>query len=299
MARAFRTLCGLSFLLWSLTNSLPAWGCQQQGPGCQIINDFNSSSIPAGDTIWFSAVVTVKGVHVRSAQLLFNSTITYTVHGVQQTVTVPTGEIDFSSTTYTASTTFNSSTNTWVTAVPSSTTSTFFVTGVAVQVPAGGYPGNIQPVKWTGSWEANANGITVQWQGSAAVYRQFSTDYNALGVKAVGDNHTCGYHNSDQAGVPENYKQYVTYGANGTGGSNWTGTRSGALSCPVGNTPPPPRRWDPTLAIRPARLPCYRRSPEWSLTLRTEAGTPALRPRASRLCPSSQRGFQVRSRLPA
>jgi hypothetical protein len=68
------------------------------------------------------------------------------------------------------------------------------------------------------------------------VYTSFTTDYNALGVKA-GHQTACGQHNGDHAGVPEGvnnqnrpWKQFVTGGARGGGGSNWTGSWSGTQS---------------------------------------------------------------------
>jgi hypothetical protein len=72
----------------------------------------------------------------------------------------------------------------------------------------------------------------VQWQWAASVYDNpnFGTDYNALGVKPVDDNHASAYLNSDHAGTPEYFKSDVTGGARGGGGSNFTGSYSGTAS---------------------------------------------------------------------
>jgi hypothetical protein len=51
-----------------------------------------------------------------------------------------------------------------------------------------------------------------------------------VGVKPVDDNKASQYQNSDHAGTPENFKQYVIGGAGGGGGSNYTGGNSGTLS---------------------------------------------------------------------
>jgi hypothetical protein len=68
----------------------------------------------------------------------------------------------------------------------------------------------------------------------AAVYpaADFSTDYNALGVKPVDDNKASIYQNSDHAGTPENFKcqNCLPGGATGGGGSNFTGSYSGTAS---------------------------------------------------------------------
>ena len=46
---------------------------------------------------------------------------------------------------------------------------------------------------------STTQGLTIQWQWAAAVYRApgFSDDYNALGVKPVDDNNASAYLNSD------------------------------------------------------------------------------------------------------
>lgn len=69
----------------------------------------------------------------------------------------------------------------------------------------------------------------MQW--GASVYTSFDTDYNALGVKPVDDNKASEYKNSDHAGTPENFKPFVTGGATGGGGSNYTGSYSATGSC--------------------------------------------------------------------
>src|SRR5260370_14042042 len=68
-----------------------------------------------------------------------------------------------------------------------------------------------------------APGIGVKWVWAAAVYPTFRTNYNALGVKPVDDLTLSQYQNTDHAGCPENYKQYVTAGGTGTGGTNCVG----------------------------------------------------------------------------
>jgi hypothetical protein len=66
------------------------------------------------------------------------------------------------------------------------------------------------------------------------VYTNFSSNYNALGVKPTDDNDASIYHNSDHAGTPENFKPFVIGGARGGGGSNYTGSYSGTggITCP-------------------------------------------------------------------
>src|SRR5262249_46558187 len=99
--------------------------------------------------------------------------------------------------------------------------------GLAFQVPADGLPGGINPVTWSGTFVSESPGVTVSWKWGTAVYDQFSTDGSALGVKPVDGASSNPYPNSDHARTPESFKAYVTGGARGGGGSNWTGSYSG------------------------------------------------------------------------
>lgn len=200
---------------------------------CAITSNFNGTPIAAGHTVWFTSVFSAQGVGSEPVTISFsNSTITFTVNGVPQTFPVPDGQMTFSPDTTQASTYFDGAS--WITGLQSSgLAGKDFVTGVAVQVPDGGWPGGIQDVSWSGSFTSTTGGISVQWQWAAAVYTQFGTDYNSLDVKPVDDNHGSQYQNSDHAGTPESFRQFVIGGARGGGGSNYTGSYSGTASCPV------------------------------------------------------------------
>ena len=114
----------------------------------------------------------------------------------------------------------------WVTRVPSSgLAGNTFLSALRYLVPAN-LPGGINPVTWSGTISSDTPGVSVQWQWAAAVYTNFSPNYNLLGVKPVDDNKASQYKNSDHAGTPENFKQFVTGGARGGGGSNYTGNLS-------------------------------------------------------------------------
>ena len=105
-------------------------------------------------------------------------------NGQPQLISVPNAQVNFSPTTTLATTSFAS--NTWTTNLPSSgLAGNEYLTGVEVQVPAGGFPGGINPVTWTGTFSSTTQGLGVHWQWAAAVYTRFNIDYNALGVKPV------------------------------------------------------------------------------------------------------------------
>jgi hypothetical protein len=207
---------------------------------CTISSNFNGTPIPAGDYIWFNSIVSVRGLGSQPVNVYFSGgTITFTVSGIPQTVYVPGATMTFSPNTTQATTLFD--VNGWTTNLQSSgLAGNDFLTAVAVQVPVGGWPGGTQPVTWTGTFTSDTASVTVQWQWAAAVYSQFGADFNSLGVKPVDDNRGSQYQNSDHAGTPENYKQFVLGGARGGGGSNYTGSYSGTASCPVGPVSIPP-----------------------------------------------------------
>jgi hypothetical protein len=128
-----------------------------------------------------------------------------------------------------------------VTTVPLTFDKNVFLAGLSFPVPVGGLPGGISPVTWSGNFASDRAGVSLSWKWAAAVYTSFSTDYALLGVKPVDGNQANPYPNSDHAGTPENFKSFVTGGARGGGGSNYTGSYSGTASvgaCPI-PTPTP------------------------------------------------------------
>lgn len=187
-------------------------------------SNFNGTPIPSGDYIWFNANFTASGIPSTGATISFQGS---TINFENTTLTVPNAQIMFSTSVNCATTSFSN--NLWTTIVPISGSDEIFLSGLAFLVPSGGLPGGINPVTWTGTFTSNKPGVSVNWKWGAAVYTTFSTDYNFLGVKPTHSN-SCSYHNSDHAGTPENFKSFVTGGARGGGGSNFTGSWSGTVS---------------------------------------------------------------------
>lgn len=191
-----------------------------------IRSNFNGTAIPAGRTIWFSSVFKVSGLGADPVTLHVTSqTIAFSAAGTDYTLSVPDAAITFSPTVTTATTTFDTSTNTWVSVLPKNFSGNAFMAGLAFPVDVA-LPGGINPVTWQGSFSTDTAGVSLNWQWAAAVYKNFSTDYNAVGVKPLDSNSLTVYHNSDHAGTPENFKTLVTGGARGGGGSNFTGSYS-------------------------------------------------------------------------
>jgi hypothetical protein len=191
-----------------------------------IQSNFNGTAVAAGDSVWFSSVVKVSGLGSTQATLhLASSEIDFTAGGKSYNLTVPNATITFSPTATTATTSFDVSSNTWLTTVPESLGGNIFLSGLTLPL-TDRLPGGINPVTWQGTFQSDTPGLSVNWQWAGAAYTQFGSDYNALNVKPVDDNHASAYQNSDHAGTPEAFKSFVTGGVRGGGGSNWTGSYS-------------------------------------------------------------------------
>jgi hypothetical protein len=204
-----------------------------------ITSNFNGTAIAGGDFVWFSGVLKVSGLTTSPTTIFVtHGTITFTADGKTHLLTVPDSEITFSASTTLATTHFEvlskeiGSPLGWDTDLPfSGLAGNDFLAGLTFPVPSGGLPGGIKNVIWQATFSSNTPGLTVNWQWAAAAYTNFSTDNNSLGVKPVDDNKASQFQNSDHAGTPENFKQFVIGGARGGGGSNFTGSLSGTGSC--------------------------------------------------------------------
>jgi SdrD B-like domain len=162
-----------------------------------------------------------------------------TITNANFSVAVPKAEITFTPLALTTVTSFDSATNTWLTTTPANGLSgNVFLAGAALPAPAG-LPGGIKAVTWTANFTSDTPGLTVTWKWAAAVYTHFNTDMNALGVKPVDSLLGSKYINLHNAGTPENYRSYVTGGARGNGGSNYTGSYSANKNVNP-DLPPPP-----------------------------------------------------------
>jgi SdrD B-like domain len=194
-------------------------------------SNFNATPIAAGNVIWFNSNLKLSGLGSGTTHVFLDgATVQFVSNGVSYNLPVPSAMITISSSATCASTTFNQAMNRWETVVPLSQASQdVFLAGVAFTVPAG-FVSGINPVTWTaGSFSTDRPSVTATWKWGAAVYTNFTTDYSAVGVKPAEGN-TCLYLNADHAGTPENFKPFVTGGARGGGGSNFTGSWSGTVS---------------------------------------------------------------------
>ena len=204
-----------------------------------IASNFNGTSIPGGSYIWFNANFKASGVSGKEVTIHFTSTIKFSAGGIAYNITVSPATITFSPTATKATTErVGPFPGEWVTKVPSSFGDDVFLTGIAFHVPAGGLPGGINPVTWTGSFTSSSN-VGISWKWGAAVYNPTpEAAEKVVEPKPVHSTSLDKFPNGDQAGTPENFKQFLIAGARGGGGSNFTGSWSGTNSCEP--TPPPP-----------------------------------------------------------
>jgi hypothetical protein len=203
-----------------------------------ISGSFNSFNIPSGDTVWFSAVMTLTGpapasdltIKFVGQKLTFNEP-----GGASFVVSVPKAEVDFSTTATAATTVWSTSSSEWITTVPVNYhNGNVFLAGFAYHVGPSGIPGGTH-VTWSGRFVTPECLFQLNWQWGAAVYTQFAgtqshQNYGSVGVKPVDDNQLSPYKNSDHAGTPESYTAYLAQGGTGGGGSNYTGSYSATAS---------------------------------------------------------------------
>ena len=191
--------------------------------------DFRNTPIPAGRTIWFSGVLKAKDLKGNNATVsMVNAQVRFTVGDQEYVLDLPNGRVEFSQAYASAATVFADAA--WVTTVPVSYEKEAFVTGFAYTVPHD-LPGDIKNVTWSARFLSDNREMQFDWEWAAAVYTQFGSDYNALGVKPVNKKDALNpYMNDNKAGTPENFKANVVKGARGDGGDKYTGDFSGGVT---------------------------------------------------------------------
>ena len=182
-----------------------------------IHGDLGETAIAAGNTLWFSmSGLNVQGLPTNQTVKLYltNAVLNFTANGqAQAPIAVPDAVITFSSTATSASTKWDAINNRWSTIVPTSsinsnsTIHTFF-DGIALPVPAGGFPNGIQNASLQAAFSTSSTGLSFSWQWGAAVYNAFGNN-SALSVNPLD--------NTDPAGTPESYKPNLVFGDMGPG----------------------------------------------------------------------------------
>jgi hypothetical protein len=203
-----------------------------QGQQSCIRSDFRSAAVAGGNYLWFSSIFRVRDVSEQLVHISFfqaSAQFQYTDSGgnvVTVNQPLPDAHITIDPSATAASTAFDSVSNLWNTTIPWDIDDNAFLTGVPWLVPAGGIPGDIEPVTVCGTFASDVANVDIGWRWAAAAYSSFSSDDATLGVKPMDTDHDNPGNNHDRAGTPENYKQFVITGARGKGGKNYTGSYS-------------------------------------------------------------------------
>jgi len=193
-----------------------------------ITSNFNGTAIAAGSTLWVNSHMKVTGLNATAPTVINITNVTIAFGG--QTYAIPDATITFSQTASSSSTTFDAAHNRWTTIVPTGQAGADpFMTGLGLMLP-NGLAGGQNPVVVSATFSSNAN-VSIDWQWSASVYSQFSSDYNDLGVLSVDS--------GMQSGTPTNFRQFLAGGARGGAGSNFTGSNSATGHVQLTNTPVP------------------------------------------------------------
>jgi hypothetical protein len=204
-----------------------------------IRSDFRNVAVAGGNTIWFNSIFKVRDLDGPKQKVnisFFNSSFQFQYKDasgnlVSVNQAMPDARILIDPSVSVASTSFDSANNVWITTIPWDLDDNTFLTGIPWTVPSGGLPADVEPVTVCGTFASDVANLDIGWRWGAAAYSSFSTDNSVLGVKPMDSDHdnpgTPGS-NHDRAGTPENFKQFVIPGARSRGGSNFTGSYSGA-----------------------------------------------------------------------
>lgn len=163
----------LVFLLTSILMVAAQASASYQECTSTITGNFNGTAINQGDYIWFTGVLTVKGLGSTSTTVyVSHASVTFTVNNQTYTIKVPSSAITFSSATTVATTDYVQLQplflgKGWKTQLQlTGLAGNDLMTAVEFKVPAGGLPGGIKDVALTATFSSYAAGLTVNCNGA-------------------------------------------------------------------------------------------------------------------------------------
>ncbi len=198
-----------------------------------IASDLRNVAVPGGSTLWFNSIFKVRDVTKQLIHISFyKSNVQFQYmdpagNSVTVNQALPDAQITIDPNATVASTSFDAINNVWMTTIPWDLDDNTFLTGMPWLVPSAGLPADVEPVTVCGTFASDVANVDIGWRWAAAAYSSFGVN-TALGVKPMNTDHDNPPANRDNAGTPENFKQFVISGARGKGGSNYTGTYTGA-----------------------------------------------------------------------
>lgn len=197
-----------------------------------ISEKFKDFPLAEGDYIWFSSQMENVNLPVLPATIYVDAdTIRFSAYGTDYEVPVPGAVIHFSEDNSDWTTTSYDEVNQrWVTSVSiEHFNKKLFITGVPFQIPSGGLPAELDPVTWSMAATTDVVDLDFKWSWGAAVYSNFTTDLQNIGVKPVEDDKFNPYQdNHYKAAAPIFFVDDLKPGGTGDGGNKYTGSPSGS-----------------------------------------------------------------------
>lgn len=193
-----------------------------KAPACNPVTNrwkFNSTPIQAGSWIWFTSVMTATGPNNPLSLYMADSYIKFSAGGQNYVIKALKSHVLLNGNNILHLQVPQNSF--WNLAAPYGTSGNNFLDAIGYQVPTN-LPGGIKYVSWSATFHEQ-QGNHIMWRWGATVYTNFTTSYAKLHVKPLDDSEYAPY-NSDPAGTPESYKQYVIAGGTGSGGTDYTGS---------------------------------------------------------------------------
>lgn len=226
----------LRFLAYGLVFAFAISFVPLAGVTSSSTQNFNGTAINGGNTIWFNANLQLTGSLPKEAFNIYavDGSVSFTSGSQVYTVAIPNATISFDPSSTKPTTTFDSKTGQWLTQTTTNTTATF-IAGAQL-TPLTTLPGGIKNVTMTLNFTSSIAGVSLSWKWGAAVYTEFGSNSNV----GVWPTNSSGL----QPGTPTNEEAFLTGGATGGGGSNYTGSFSGSKSVtPDTVMAPEPATW--------------------------------------------------------
>ncbi len=206
--------------------SLVASGHHGHCAAIELAQNFNGQAIAKGSWILFTSITQFPGnqgaarVEMKDSTIRFSDGLhNYTVNGPDMAFTYD------KSLRFRFKDVFKNRNpflpGSWTMSAPTNTGGNDFLNDIAWRVRRD-LPGNLKNVTWSAKFYSRSDIQQMHWQWGGAVYTRLSKNYSKLAVKPLDDQKYPPY-NNDKAGTPERYKNWVTQGATGGGGNNYTG----------------------------------------------------------------------------
>ena len=196
---------------------------------CAIISssrNFNGTPISRGSWLLFSSVLTERGAKTTLHLAMRQSLVSFSVGRTHYTIDGPNMDLVLNS-GKAVRLSFPPYEDHWRMTAPYGAIGSVFLDNIGYQAH-NRLPGDITNVTWSAKFYGR-NDHPIKWRWGAAVYSKLPGQYGALKTEPLTDPRYPPY-NSDPAGTPEAFKQFVIGGGTGDGGKNYTGSMGSAVT---------------------------------------------------------------------